>query len=84
MKYLLVLAVLVVAFWVWRNNRQEETRSNAQAARNAKPRTPGAPTTMVACLQCGTHLPESDAVRTAQGYFCGSEHLHQFEHKGRG
>jgi uncharacterized protein len=29
---------------------------------------------MVACLQCGTHLPESEAVQGRQGAYCSTEH----------
>jgi uncharacterized protein len=75
MKFLLVLAVLVVAFWVWRNNRLAESASNKQPP----PQTPGLPLAMVACLECGTHLPESEAVRGPGGSYCCIEHRQQHE-----
>ncbi|MCV0438182.1 MAG: hypothetical protein K5880_06100 [Hydrogenophaga sp.] len=73
MKYLLVLAVVIVAFYVWRNNRLGD---KAEASRKQPPQ-PGrakAPTVMVACRQCGTHLPENEAVQGSQGVYCSAEH----------
>jgi uncharacterized protein len=29
---------------------------------------------MVACLQCGTHLPEAEAVKGQRGAYCSQEH----------
>ena len=34
---------------------------------------------MVACLQCGTHLPETEAVRGQQGAYCCEAHQRQRE-----
>ena len=72
MKYLLVLAVVMVAFYVWRNNRLAD---RDQAARQKPPpaRT-NTPAIMVACQQCGTHLPQTEAVRGSQGHYCSAEH----------
>ncbi|MBA4215370.1 MAG: hypothetical protein C0449_20050 [Polaromonas sp.] len=71
MKYLLVLAVVMVAFYVWRNNRVTD-RSQTRP-----PPTPGAtnlPVVMVACQHCGTHLPQGETVRGALGPYCSAEH----------
>ncbi len=77
MKYLLVLAVVVVAFWFWRQGRQVDNDTPPAAPRRAKPLPP--PTAMVACQQCGTHLPDTDSVRGRQGAYCCEEHrrLHE-------
>jgi uncharacterized protein len=72
MKYLLVFAVVVVAFWFWRQGRAVDNDAQASARRQAKP-LPG-PTVMVACLHCGTHLPEIEAVRGRQGAYCCEDH----------
>lgn len=80
MKYLLVLAVVLVAFYVWRNNRLTDSQDAARAAARKKPQ-PRAPTIMVACLECGTHLPESEAVKGQQGAYCCAEHRQQREGK---
>ncbi len=72
MKYLLVFAVVMVAFWFWRQGRQVGDDTPSATQRRAKPLPP--PTAMVACLQCGTHLPETEAVRGQQGAYCCDEH----------
>lgn len=68
MKYLVLLAVLVIAYLVWRNGRIEH--------REAQRRGPGAPPQeMVSCNACGVHLPQPDAVRGSDGrYYCCNEH----------
>ena len=78
MKYLLVLAVVMVAFYIWRNNRLGD---RADAPRQAPP-PPGranVPAIMVACRQCGTHLPETEAVQGSQGAYCSADHRRQYE-----
>lgn len=67
MKYLLVLAVVLVAFYIWRNNRAAEAREQA-----APP--PRAPDAIVTCRHCGVHLPSREAVKGTLGYYCGPEH----------
>jgi uncharacterized protein len=71
MKYLVLLAVLVIAYLVWRNNRVERRRDAAHRPGAA----PGAPQEMVSCTVCGLHLPQPDAVRGGDGrFYCSQEH----------
>lgn len=74
MKFLLVLAVLVVAWLLWRNARQAERREAQD--RPAPPRQPAAaPQDMVACPVCSVHLPRGEAVAGADGrLYCSQEH----------
>ena len=74
MKYLVVLAVLLIAFWFWRSAR-EAGRADAAAA----PKKPAPPPRleMVRCETCGVHLPETEAVRANATYYCSVEHLNQ-------
>lgn len=70
MKYLLLLAVLVVAYLLWRN---------ARIARDARPppeRGQAAlPQEMVRCAHCGLHLPREDSVTGGNGLpYCSQEH----------
>ncbi|WP_234265588.1 PP0621 family protein [Hydrogenophaga sp. NFH-34] len=75
MKYLLVLFVLLVAFWIWRNNRLDRQPPDQRAQQ------PGAGSqlqAMVACTHCQTHVPDSEAVRDTTGRpYCCPEHLRQ-------
>ncbi len=74
MKYLLVLAVVLVAFWIWRNNRLPHRSDASERPARPRPQAPSAPDEMVACRHCGVHLPRADAVRGALGLYCGHEH----------
>lgn len=80
MKYLLVLAVVVVAVYVWRNNRRiERQEREAAAPPRPAPRAAGQPIAMVACRACGTHLPQDEAVAGRQGSYCSAEHRQRIE-----
>ena len=72
MKYLVLLAVLVIAYMVWRSNRLE--RRGGDRSRPGPP--PGAdPQEMIACPVCGVHLPRGDAVTGSNGLlYCSQEH----------
>jgi uncharacterized protein len=81
MKYLLVLAVLWIAIWLWRKNRREEMRDAmreraAKAAQQPPPATPvGPPQAMVRCAHCGLHLPANDAIAGPDGaVYCSPAH----------
>ena len=78
MKFLLVLAVLVVAFWIWRNNRITDTPAERPVRRERD-----RPVPMIACDHCGTHLPEGEAVKGTDGRYCCQEHRRQHEPHSR-
>lgn len=78
MKYLLVLAVLLVAFWIWRSNRLSRSDEASQKSRR-KPAALRPPAIMVTCRHCGTHLPQSEAVIGDEGAYCSAEHRQQRE-----
>jgi uncharacterized protein len=77
MKYLLVLAVVLVAFYIWRNNRVADRSDTAAPKGPARPSN--VPAIMVACLECGTHLPDTEAVHGRVGAYCSIEHQRQHE-----
>lgn len=79
MKYLLVLSVVLIAFWIWRNNRREDI----QRKRPTRPPPPALPVNMVACQHCGTHLPETESVKGPHGHYCSTEHQRQDEQAAR-
>ncbi len=71
MKYLLVLAVVLVAVWLWRNNRRIEKQQPPPPARPPLP----APQDMVRCPVCAVHLPRTDALPGPDGrLYCCQEH----------
>ena len=77
MKYLLVMAVVLVAFYIWRNNRAADAQAQADPARTAQRKAaqpPAAPDAIITCRHCGVHLPSRDAVKGTLGYYCGPEH----------
>ena len=75
MKYLLVLAVLAIAIWIWRSRH----RKSVQESRSTERQRIAAPQEMVKCAQCGLHLPRADAVLdSAQHAFCGAAHREQY------
>jgi uncharacterized protein len=73
MKFLLVVAVLVIAWLVWRSGRARE-EGDKPAAPSAG-RAPALPQDMVRCPVCAVHLPRPDAVPGSSGrLYCCAEH----------
>jgi uncharacterized protein len=71
MKYLVLVAVLVVAWMLWRNARLKDMSQRGPGRGPA----PGQPQDMVQCPVCSVHLPRSDAVTGADGLpYCSQEH----------
>ena len=71
MKYLVLLAVLVVAYLLWRNARLAERRD----APPPPGRAGAGPQEMVSCSVCTVHLPRSEAVAGGDGrLYCSPEH----------
>jgi len=80
MKYLMVLMVVAVAIWIWRNNRREEIRS---ATAPQRPRAVPGPQAMVRCAHCGLHLPAADAVAgRGSSSYCSDAHRQAAEGRG--
>ncbi|MGI4779591.1 MAG: PP0621 family protein [Janthinobacterium lividum] len=75
MKYLLVLLVVLVGFWMWRQGRREDIRSRTRPT--PQPKTPpavGPPQAMVRCAHCALHLPATDALPGPGGVYCSPAH----------
>lgn len=73
MKYLLVLAVLLIAWYLWRSARDREDDERRRPPPPAPP--PALPLDMVRCPVCALHLPRPDAVAGASGrLYCSAEH----------
>jgi uncharacterized protein len=72
MKFLLLIAVLFIAYALWRNSRVRDDRES----RSQRPQGPaGGPQEMVSCPVCGVHLPRSEAVPGQRGIlYCSNDH----------
>lgn len=71
MKYLVVLAVVLVVIWFWRNSRSgnESRKTTSRRAPEAQAQD------MVQCPVCSVHLPRTDALPGPDGqYYCCAEH----------
>jgi uncharacterized protein len=67
MKYLLMLVLFGILWWVWRQRVAPSPPSS--------PRRPERPAEkMVACAHCGLLLPESDSVADGEQRYCGEAH----------
>jgi uncharacterized protein len=69
MKYLLILALVVLAGWLWRTGRRD-----LPGPGGASPPPPPGPQEMVRCAHCGVHLPRADAVVGRLNLYCSAEH----------
>ncbi len=70
MKFLLVLLVVAVGFFVWRAGRRDKTEERVQPPPQTK-----AVQDMVACAHCGLHLPRPEALAGQRGAYCSDDHL---------
>ena len=78
MKYLIVLVVVLVAVWFWRNNRRAELQEK-KPSRPPPVTGPKQATEVVACAVCAVHLPRPDALPGKHGLYCSDAHRRQGE-----
>ena len=74
MKILLFLVAVVVLLWLLRKGT---TRRPSAPPPLRDPAAPPQP--MLACAQCGVHLPRDEALPGRGGVFCGEAHRAAFE-----
>ena len=75
MKYLLVTALILVVFWLWRHNRQADRNEAERSRPPAKPAREA--TEIVACAVCQVHLPRTEALPGRNGFYCSDAHRRQ-------
>jgi uncharacterized protein len=72
-----LLRLLIIALAVWivivlirnaRGRKQVHEQRPADKVEN-----------MVSCANCGIHLPEKDAIREGERFFCSEEHRNEFQ-----
>lgn len=74
MKVLLVLAVLAIAYFLWRQARMGE-RNKPGRNDAARAKQDALPQDMVRCPVCAVHLPRGDAIAGPGGaLYCSQEH----------
>lgn len=64
-KFLLLILVIVVAWWLAKGFRRKNAAKDAPEA---------APEQMVTCGHCGLYLPQSEAICEGDRFFCCAEH----------
>ena len=74
MKYLFVIVLALVVFWLWRisRHRQDDAAQPQRPASQTSPETEIAE--MVACALCKVHLPQSEALIGRDGFYCSEAH----------
>ncbi len=78
MKFLFLLILLaVVAFMLGFKRARPPERPGAPA--KPVPPEPTQPQDIVACAQCGLHLPQVEALPGRGGLFCSAAHRARFE-----
>ncbi len=74
MKYVVLLALLALLFFVLGLKRSRPREPEADA-----PQPPAPPRAMLRCEECGMHLPADEALPGKGGVFCSAEHRASFE-----
>ena len=69
MKYLIILLLVVLVTWQWRNARTQHIKT--RQTRDANPKEPQ---DMVVCAHCGIHLPAQEAIPGNRGQYCDAHH----------
>ena len=74
MKIFLFLVAVFLLLWLLRGGQRRRAPPPA-----ARPQNPSEPQPMLACAQCGVHLPRDEALPGKGGVFCGDAHRAAFE-----
>ena len=64
-KILLLILVFAVVWWLAKGFRRKDAAGDAPG---------GVPEQMVNCAHCGLYLPQGEAVREGDKFFCSAEH----------
>jgi uncharacterized protein len=84
MKYLLLIAVLVVGACVLFFRRADRKAAPPGSKRAQRGAGGGAPPTMLACSHCGVHLPRDEALEGSDGQaYCSEAHRVAGPRQGR-
>jgi len=68
MKFLMIILLVLVCIWLWRNNRPQLPRSKKPTG------TPTGALDMVRCAHCSVHVPSTETIQGKKGLYCSEEH----------
>ena len=75
MRFILLIVLVVVAFWVIRRALRSFNKPNS-------PERPPIQGELVSCARCGMHLPRAEAREAGGVLFCSEEHARLGSGKG--
>lgn len=78
MRYLLVFLAALLLVWRWRSARASAIQER-QHAQLKHPPVQGTARAVVACVQCGVHVPADEALTGGKGAYCSAAHRQQAE-----
>jgi len=78
MKFVLIVVAVVALLWLLGGLRRRVAPPPAKTSGSS------APQEMVACAQCGVHLPRGESLPGRGGVFCGEAHRAAFEQEHPG
>lgn len=76
MKFFLLLGLFLLVVWLVRGGRRSlpPSADPSPAPDDAPAAAASGHEEMVACVHCGVHLPQSEAIAAPAGWFCGQAH----------
>jgi len=69
LRLIIITFVIWIAFRIWQNYRAKAKKMPP------KSKKPQAIPDMVACEVCKMHIPENEALRKGEKYYCSQQHL---------
>ena len=76
-KLLVFILVLLAIYWIRRLLSQAKRRSRQDAPGAAQGGTQRGSTRMLACRQCGVHVPEDEGLTRGGHFYCCEEHARE-------
>ena len=67
-RLLTLIALFVLAWWLWQRFTRPKTRHPPTAAKSQP---------MVRCARCGMHVPQGEALAHDNRWYCSRDHLEQ-------
>ena len=75
-KYLLLIALVIAVWWLWRHARNSQVGAGKGSAQREAER-------MVQCARCGVNQPVSESLLDDGRYYCCAAHLREARSEDR-